>query len=254
MSGEALDLEFVQQALARWGEPFTPEREHAFRQYGQLLLQWNERTNLTGLDEWSAIQRRLLVESLALLPWVDRACERKSPCRMIDVGTGAGIPGIPIAVVRPSLMITLLDATAKKIRFLETVVQELRLPNVVPIHERAEVLAHRPAHRGRYHLATARALAHLATAFELTLPFLAPEGLALFPKGTGIEQELAESRPALALLGGELLAVEPLPLADLVGTTSTLVVVRAVRPCPATYPRRPGVPAKRPLGEFTRKE
>ncbi|WP_448575306.1 16S rRNA (guanine(527)-N(7))-methyltransferase RsmG [Thermomicrobium sp.] len=254
MSDEPLDLDLVQQALARWGEPFTPEREHAFRQYGQLLLQWNERINLTGLAEWSAIQRRLLVESLALLPWVDRACERKTPCRMIDVGTGAGIPGIPIAVVRPSLAITLLDATAKKIRFLETVVRELRLSNVVAIHERAEVLAHQPAHRGRYHLATARALAHLATAVELTLPFLARGGLALFPKGSGIEQELAESQPALALLGGELLAVEPLPLADLVGTTSTLVVVRAARPCPAPYPRRPGIPAKRPLGEVSRKE
>ncbi|MCX2727456.1 16S rRNA (guanine(527)-N(7))-methyltransferase RsmG [Thermomicrobium sp. 4228-Ro] len=247
MSGTTIELDLVRRALERLGEPFSPERERAFCRYAELLLEWNQRVNLTGLEDWPSIERRLIVESLALLPWVDRACNGVPTCRMIDVGSGAGVPGIPLALVRPQLAVTLLDATAKKVRFLEHVVQELRLQHVRPIHERAETLAHRPDHRGRYDLATARALAHLATALELTLPFLRPGGLALFPKGTEIEQELAESRSALDQLGGELLAVDSLPLADLGGTASTIVVVRAARACPPRFPRRPGIPAKRPL-------
>lgn len=247
MSGTTIELDLVRRALERLGEPFSPERERAFRRYGELLLEWNQRINLTGLEDWPAIERRLLVESLALLPWVDRACTGLPTCRMIDVGSGAGIPGIPIALVRPHLAVTLLDATAKKVRFLEHVVRELDLQHMLPIHDRAETLAHHPEHRGRYDLATARALAHLATALELTLPFLRPGGLALFPKGADIEQELAASRSALEQLGGELLTVEPLPLTDLTGTPSTIVVVRAIRPCPPQFPRRPGIPSKRPL-------
>lgn len=247
MSSSTLDLTLLRTAAARLGEELTPEAERAFRRYAELLLEWNQRINLTGLDDWSEIQRRLLVESLGLLPWVDRACAQSQLCRLIDVGTGAGIPGIPLKLLRPQLSLTLLDATAKKVRFLELVVRELALLDTTPIHDRAETLAHTPEHRGRYDLATARALAHLATALELTLPFLHVDGLAVFPKGPAIELELRDSRRALEILGGEIEAVEPMPLADLVGATGTIVVVRAVRPAPTQYPRRVGLPAKRPL-------
>ncbi|MFN3337425.1 MAG: 16S rRNA (guanine(527)-N(7))-methyltransferase RsmG, partial [Thermomicrobium sp.] len=203
MSSSPLDLTVLHIAAARLGEELTPTAERAFRRYAELLLEWNQRINLTGLDEWSEIQRRLLVESLGLLPWVDRACGQSQWCRMIDVGTGAGIPGIPLKLLRPKLSLTLLDATAKKVRFLELVVRELALSDTTPIHDRAETLAHNPEHRGRYDLATARALAHLATALELTLPFLRVDGLALFPKGPAIEWELRDSQRALEILGGE---------------------------------------------------
>ncbi|MDW7981274.1 MAG: 16S rRNA (guanine(527)-N(7))-methyltransferase RsmG [Thermomicrobium sp.] len=247
MSVPSLDLDLLRTAAERLGETLDPTTAAAFRRYGALLLEWNERINLTGLADWSTIQRRLLVESLTLLPWVDRACTDTHPCRAIDVGSGAGIPGIPLKLMRPALAITLLDATAKKIRFLELVVRELALSDALPIQARAETLAHDPAHRGQYDLATARALAHLATALELTLPFLRVGGLALFPKGAAVENELVESERALALLGAELVAVEPVPIPDVVGASTTIVVVRAVRPVPAQFPRRPGIPAKRPL-------
>ncbi len=247
MSSSTLDLTVLHIAAARLGEELTPAAEQAFRRYAQLLLEWNQRINLTGLNEWSEIQRRFLVESLGLLPWVDQACVQSPACRVIDVGTGAGIPGIPLKILRPNLSLTLLDATAKKVRFLELVVRELALLATTPIHERAETLAHDPTHRGQYDVVTARALAHLAVALELTIPFLRVDGLALFPKGPEIEPELRESQRALEILGGEIEAVEPMPLADLVGTIGTIVVVRAVRPAPPQYPRRPGLPAKRPL-------
>lgn len=247
MSHSAVELQLVPEVAAKLGTPLTPEQGQAFRRYAELLLEWNRRINLTGLDDWPAIERRLLAESLLLLPWVDEACTGTVPCRLIDVGSGAGIPGIPLAIARPTLHVTLLDATAKKVRFLEAVVRELSLRHAIPIHERAELLAHHPEHRGQYDVVTARALAHLATALELTLPFLHPDGLALFPKGKEIDHELAESERALTLLGGELVAVELLPLAERIGEPGTIVVVRLVRPVPDRYPRRPGIPGKRPL-------
>ncbi|MDW8058468.1 MAG: 16S rRNA (guanine(527)-N(7))-methyltransferase RsmG [Thermomicrobium sp.] len=240
-------LELVRRVAQELGAPLAPEQERAFRRYAELLLEWNRRINLTGIDDWPTIERRLLAESIALLPLIDRVCGGSAPCRLIDVGTGAGIPGIPLAIVRPSLAVTLLDATAKKVRFLELVTRELGLTGARPIHERAETLAHQPEHRGRYDVAMARALAHLATALELTLPFLRVGGLAVFPKGPDVERELAESQRALEILGGELVATGLLPLAELIGTDSTVVTVRAVRPTPSQYPRRTGVPAKRPL-------
>jgi len=241
------ELQLVRQVAAALGTPLTPVQEQQFRRYAELLLEWNQRINLTGITDWPTLERRLLAESVALVPWVDRACSGAVPCRLIDVGTGAGIPGIPLKIVRPGLVVTLLDATAKKVRFLELVTRELALSETAPIHERAETLAHRPEHRGRYHLATARALAHLATALELTLPFLQVGGLALFPKGAEVEAELAASQRALEVLGGQLVTIAPLPCAELLGTESSLVVVRLERPVPVQYPRRPGIPAKRPL-------
>ncbi len=247
MNVTRLDLSLVRQAIQRLGSDLPAAAEQAFERYGSLLLTWNERINLTGLQDWDEIQRRLLVESLALLPWVDRACPASQPCRVIDVGSGAGIPGIPLKIVRPWLHLTLLEATRKKVRFLELVIRELQLRDAVAIHERAENLAHDPAHRGRYDLVTARALAALPTALELTLPFLRLGGLALFPKGIAVEHELARSQRALELLGGEVIAIEALPFADLIGTASVVVVVQVVRSTPPSYPRAPGRPAKRPL-------
>ncbi len=245
MSARSLDL--LEQVARALGAPLTPDQERAFRRYGDLLLEWNQRINLTGLADWPSIERRLLAESIALLPWVDRVCGDAERCRLIDVGSGAGIPGIPLKIMRPQLEVTLLDAVGKKVRFLEIVIRDLGLVGTTALHERAEVLAHQPGHRGRYDLATARALAHLATALELTLPFLRVGGLALFPKGAAVEQEVAESQRALALLGGRLVAVEPLPCRELIGAPTTIIVVELERPAPPAYPRRPGIPVKRPL-------
>lgn len=247
MNAQLVDVNELQMAAERLADPLPLQTTYAFQRYGELLLQWNTRINLTGLREWPEIQRRLLIESLALLPWVDRACAGREPCQVIDVGTGAGIPGIPLKLARPSLHITLVEATGKKVRFVEHVIQTFALRDIQAIHGRAEDLAHNPRHRGQYHLAVARALAHLATALELCLPFLQVGGLALFPKGEAVEQELRESSRALQILGGELVTIEPLPLSELSHTRSTLIVVRAVRPTPPAYPRKPGRPAKHPL-------
>jgi 16S rRNA (guanine527-N7)-methyltransferase len=190
------------------------------------------------------VDRRHFGESLALLRVLEDAGLLRSPA--IDIGSGAGFPGVPIKIVRPELRLTLLEATGKKVAFLTLLVEALGLRDVSVVHGRAEEVAHDPAHRERYLLALARAVAPLRVLVELALPFLQIGGVLAAPKGSAARREVEEAATALQACGGEVEAVRPLPLAPK-GPVPTLVLVRKVAPSPAHLPRRPGIPAKRPL-------
>jgi 16S rRNA (guanine527-N7)-methyltransferase len=207
-----------------------------FERYRAELLDWNSRVNLTAITQPAAIDRLHFADSLAcLLEPIDAGAA------VLDVGAGAGFPGLPMKIARPDLRLTLLEATGKKARFLEHLVAALSLDGVTVAAERAETFAEREA----FDVVVARALAAMPALLELTLPFCRVGGVVLaLKKGARLSAELAAAGRALAILGGQL--VEPRAY-ELEGEPRRLVVVRKVSPTPAGYPRRPGVPAKKPL-------
>jgi 16S rRNA (guanine527-N7)-methyltransferase len=170
----------------------------------------------------------------------------EGPLRVLDLGTGAGFPGLPLKIVRPELEVVLLDATRKKVAFLEEVVAALGLKGAFPLWGRAEEVAHLPEHREAYQRVTARAVAHLCVLAELGLPFLGPGGVMVAQKGPRVAEELAPLPKALGLLGGSLREVRSLRLPFLEEERALVVLAKEV-PTPAAYPRRPGVPEKKPL-------
>jgi len=230
------------------GLRLTDKQLASFQVYYEELVAWNEKFNLTAITEYDQVQVRHFLDSLSCLlaDEVRRALARPD-ARAIDVGSGAGFPGIPLKLVCPGLHLTLLEATGKKVTFLEHMVERLGLQRVTSIHARAEELAHDPAHRESYDLALARAVADLPALVEYALPFCKPGGWFVAQKGESGSAEAWSAGKALEILGGELRRVVHVELSGLPEDRS-LVVVAKVSPTPAAYPRRPGVPNKRPLG------
>lgn len=246
-------------ASAASPEVGSPAIRALLTRYRDLLLEWNTRHNLTALKTPAEVDTRLIAESLRLLPVIDEfiaatAHPPDRPLRLIDIGTGAGVPGLVLAIARPDLDVTLVEATGKKVAFLKHVITELGLKNVQAIHARAEDIAHDPAYREQFDLATARAVGTLPTLVELALPFLRIGGWALFPKGPELGTELAEGKRAAQRLGGRVLRADLLPpdpaQPDL--PVTRLVVVAKLSRTPDRYPRRAGIPAKEPLGRVER--
>ncbi len=222
----------------------NPDHLEAFRTYMEEMEAARPRLHLTALTDPEAIQRRHFLEPLALLV----ALEEMGPLpeAAIDIGSGAGFPGLPIKIVRPRLTLTLLEAHGRRSAFLKRLVQRLGLKDVAVINSRAEELAHDPGHRETYGLALARAVAPLSVLIELALPFLRVGGLLAAPKGSGASREAQEAIAALRTCGGLLESLRPL---DVPGaeTAPTLVLMRKTSSTPERFPRRPGIPAKRPL-------
>lgn len=222
----------------------APAQVEAFNRYTELLLRESSRLNLTALRDQRAIEGRHFGESLELVKALESLGALGSPA--IDIGSGAGFPGLAMKIARPELRITLLEATGKKARFLEMVIEELGLGGVTVINGRAEEIAHDPDHRNAYELALARAVAPLRVLVELSLPLLRRGGYLAAHKGSAASQEVGEARNALRLCGGEVAAVEPLDV-PAQGPIPVLVLIRKSAETPDAYPRRPGIPAKRPL-------
>jgi 16S rRNA (guanine527-N7)-methyltransferase len=220
-----------------------PEHVERLAAYRDLILEWNRKFNLTAFHDADAIDGRLIAESLRLLPFLPNT----AGLRAVDLGTGAGVPGIPLAIARPDIDFTLIDATGKKVRFLELVASKLGLANVTAIHDRSENLAHDPEYREQNDLIVARAVTQLAALAELALPFLREEGRALLPKGAELGEELNRALTAMELVGGRLVSAELLPPVSCCGVTR-LVILDKIGPSLARYPRRPGVPEHDPLG------
>jgi 16S rRNA (guanine527-N7)-methyltransferase len=164
---------------------------------------------------------------------------------LIDVGSGAGFPGLPLKILYPGLRLTLLESIAKKVYFLHELIAALEIENVIVIADRAENLGHDPAHREKYDWAVARAVAHLSPLLEYLLPFCRVGGFVLAQKGIRVQEELSESRVAISLLGGGTPHLIPIHLPE--QNEACLVVVEKLIETPAKYPRRAGMPTKRPL-------
>jgi 16S rRNA (guanine527-N7)-methyltransferase len=171
--------------------------------------------------------------------------EGREAARMIDIGTGAGFPGLPLAIANPAIHVTLVDATKKKVTFIEHVIERLNLSNATAIHGRSEDLAHDDNLRERFDIITARALASLPALVELSLPFLRVGGLALLTKGRRIDEEIASAKKALDVIGGDLFDVWQPDVLELDNTS--ILQVRKYKPTPEKYPRSAGTPARAPL-------
>ena len=239
-------MEVLARTAEGLGLPLDPHQLQRFEQYYHQLIAANRRISLTTITDCQEVQRRHFGESLAVAAALYRAGVLKpdEAARVLDLGAGAGFPGLPIRIVHPALRLTILEATRKKTAFLERLVMQLDLHDVAVITGRAETVAHEPSYREGYDLVLARAVAPLAVLVELALPFLTVGGSLATPKGSRAPQEMAEAGRALALCGGRIVSAEPLPSPAL---PLTLVLVEKMAPTPAAYPRRPGIPTKRPL-------
>ena len=230
----AHDIGFTLDDLAR----------RRFTAYRDVILAAAARFSLTAVRTPEAIERRHFLESLAVTRLLADRGLLGEGARVLDIGSGAGVPGLPLKIVRPDLRLSLLEANVKRCRFLRETITALGL-EVEVLEGRAETLAQSAALRETFDLVLARAVAPLPVLLEYALPFLRRGGHLAAAKGSGAARELRQSRPALAALGGEARAVLPLDLADL--PLQSLIIVEKVIPTPAHFPRRSGLPAKRPL-------
>ncbi|NLY55244.1 MAG: 16S rRNA (guanine(527)-N(7))-methyltransferase RsmG [Firmicutes bacterium] len=208
--------------------------------FAEAVLTENQRQNLTRITEPAAVVSRHLIDSLAVLPWVSRG-----RLRVCDVGTGAGFPGVPLAIVVPEFEVTLIDSEGKKVDFLKRAASELGLANVTALHLRAEEAGQDPSLRESFAIVVSRSVARLSILYEYTVPLLSIGGTLWAYKGETARTEAAEAEPALQILGGALIGCKDYQLPT--GETHTLVQVEKIAPTPQRYPRRAGIPAKRPL-------
>lgn len=235
--------EFVRQDLDGLGFELPDVLLERLAAYLALLLETNKQMNLTAVRDADEAWRRLIVDSLTPLPGLD---DLEEGAAVIDVGSGGGMPGIPLAIARPDLRVTLLEATGKKARFLETAALDLMLQNVDVVPERAETAGRDPAHRERYDAAVCRAVGPMNVLLELCLPLVRPGGRLLAMKGPRAEQELQRAGDALYQLGaGELQVFDAYP--ETFENDLVIVNVTKQRATPKGYPRPPGVPKREPL-------
>lgn len=214
----------------------------AFARYQSLLLEWNQRFNLTAITDPDQIQIRHFLDALSCT----LVTGDLNGQRLIDIGTGAGFPGLPLKILFPELELTLVDSVAKKCVFLNQVVEELALKNVNVIPDRAETIGHVPTYREAYDWAVARSVAHLSVLAEYLLPLCKIGGRSLALKGDRADTEVREAAPAVVKLGGAPAQLKEVQIPGH-GQPHFLIVIEKVEPTPAVYPRRPGIPSKRPL-------
>ena len=230
-----------QEGLHRPGLTLSEEQREQFVRYREELLDWNTRVNLTAITNPEDVQVKHFLDSLSLLLVYD-----KPQTRLLDIGTGAGFPGLALKIVRPEWQVVLLEATGKKVTFLRHVIDTLHLTGVEVVHGRAEELAHKPQYRATFDVVTARAVAALPTLLEYSAPFCRVGGeIILFKKGD-IGSELIQGQRAARLLGAIFKEDIPVTLPGL-EDDRRLLVWQQQKPCPPQYPRSGSAIAKRPL-------
>lgn len=229
-------------AASCFGLELTPEQVAAFSLYNELLVAWNEKINLTTITDPQEVAVKHVIDSLScydpeLFPEDSTA---------VDVGTGAGFPGLPLKIFRPDIRLTLMDSLNKRLLFLQEVVDRLALKDVTLVHARAEEAGRSKQHRERYRLGLSRAVARLNVLAELCLPLIACGGYFIALKGAQYREELQEADKALTMLGGQVAAVRTVRLPGL-DDGRAVIYVRKTAATPANFPRRPGIPEKKPL-------
>ena len=218
----------------------TDEQLKKFYRYMDLLLEWNEKINLTAITETDEVILKHFIDSMTVFKYL---VESKN---IIDVGTGAGFPGIPIAIMNQNKNITLLDSLNKRIIFLNEVCSELKINNIKTYHGRAEEFGHNKQHREKYDIAISRAVANMTTLVEYLIPFIKVGGRCICMKGNDIEEELEQAKFAIKELGGKIEKVERfnLPNSDM---ERNIIIITKIKETPNRYPRKAGMPSKMPL-------
>ncbi|RJQ39139.1 MAG: 16S rRNA (guanine(527)-N(7))-methyltransferase RsmG [Dehalococcoidia bacterium] len=238
-------MKILATGTAKLGLKLNDEQLSRFETFYRELIDWNKKFNLTAITEYDEVQTKHFLDSLSValaLPEVPLP----QGYRVIDIGTGAGLPGIPLKIAFPQIKLALLEATRKKAGFLEHVKSVLGLNDVEVVALRAEEAAHLPAYREKFDLALVRAVAALPALVEIALPFLRAGGRLIAQKKGDIEDEVASSKTAIKKLGGKLAEVKLIEIPEL-ADNRFLVVIDKVAPSPGIYPRRAGLPTKQPI-------
>ena len=218
----------------------TEEQAKQFYDYMNLLLEWNEKINLTAITDPEEIILKHFIDSITIAPYLD-GCES-----MVDVGTGAGFPGIPIKILMPEIKVVLLDSLQKRILFLQNVIEKLHLTGIEAIHARVEEFGKNKKYRESFDIATSRAVANLAVLSEYLMPLVKLNGNCICMKGSQVKEEVEGAKNAIKILGGKLVEKKEfcLPNTDM---GRTILVVEKVVVTPNKYPRKAGTPAKEPI-------
>lgn len=235
--------EWIQQIQNEANElhiSLSREQTEQFFNYMQLILEWNEKINLTAITEPTEILQKHFIDSLTIYPYLT---EKRT---IIDVGTGAGFPGIPLKIVNPNHTVVLLDSLNKRLNFLQEVIKQLKLKKIETIHARAEEGAKNKQYREMFDIATSRAVAPLNILVEYLLPFVKLGGRCIAMKGNNTKEEIQNSQKAIEILGGQIEKVEEfrLPNSEI---QRTVILIKKVKKTPEKYPRKAGIPSKEPI-------
>ena len=220
----------------------SEEQEEQFLRYYELLIEWNQVMNLTAITEHDEVMQKHFVDSLSIVKGMDMSGAKK----VIDIGTGAGFPGIPLKIIYPHLEVVLLDSLNKRIKFLNEVINSLGLSNITAIHGRAEDFAKKPEYRECFDVCVSRAVANLSSLSEYCIPYVKPGGMFVSYKSGVVEEELEQAKKAIFLLGGEKKDVVRFTLPDS-DIDRALVMIQKAKTTPKKYPRKAGMPSKEPL-------
>ena len=235
-------MDLLADGAQRLGLKLSQEQLARFELYYRELTEWNRRVNLTAIVAYDEMQVKHFLDSLTLAP----VLPSQASLRLLDVGTGAGLPGLPLKILYPGMRLTLVDSVAKKTAFLRHLVARLGLDAVEVMTGRAEDLARQEGYRERFEVVVSRGVAALSTLAELTLPFCHLGGIFVAQKKEDVSQEIERAARAIATLGGRVREVRRAEVDGLL-QDRVLVIIEKVAPTPSRYPRRAGMPTKRPL-------
>lgn len=234
--------QIFENKLKELGIVLNDEQKRQFDSFYELLVEWNKVMNLTGITEYEEVNEKHFVDSLSITKAIDMNCVDN----LIDIGTGAGFPGIPLKIAFPHLKVVLLDSLNKRIKFLNTIIEELELIDIETIHGRAEDFAKQGEYREQFDLCVSRAVANLSTLSEYCMPYIHTGGMFIPYKSGEIEEEVTGAKKAVHVLGGK---IEDVVKFQLPGTEigRSFVKIKKYQNTPKKYPRKAGLPAKEPI-------
>ena len=239
------------EGAGKLGIQLNARQVRQFELYYRELIEWNRRINLTAITDYSAVQVKHFLDSLTVTQAFPHEEMERPDFSIADIGTGAGFPGVPLKILFPQPRLVLLEPTAKKTAFLYHIIHKLELENVEVLNSRAEDAAHLLLYRERFPLVVSRAVALLPALVELTLPFCRIGGRFVAQKKGEIDREMNRAEKAIAALGGNLEQIKQIELEEF-DDVRYLVVIDKISPTPSKYPRRPGLPRRRPIQEVNR--
>lgn len=236
------DVEQFKKDLSEFNIVLSDMQVQQFMTYYELLIEWNGFMNLTAITEYEEVLKKHFLDSLSLV----KVCDLTKEMSLIDIGTGAGFPGIPLKIAFPNLRVTLLDSLNKRVQFLNTVIEKLSLINIDTIHGRAEDFAKQGSLREQYDICVSRAVANLTTLSEYCIPFVKKEGIFVSYKSEKISEEKQEAEKAISVFGGRIEKQVQFILPNS-NIYRNLLVIKKIKNTPNKYPRKAGLPAREPL-------